>query len=206
VTALVRFSLVIVAAVVALGLWLAEVYWVKGWAGLAWLDGFNWSSLPICAVIVTTCSDFVAPDAAWRDRIKFVFFALLLTIAAFVSGRWAMIEIDSIWGWYGQPPLVVLYPQPFVVLGAAGLTVSGGLTVAANRWLTPLYSWTVLAVIVSLALVLPLSFVTVAVFPALNGDTDWIHAIKMGYPVLWTALLVPPALRLGRKRAGDLTD
>ena len=33
----------------------------------------------------------------------------------------------------------------------------------------------------------------------LNGSTDEIHAIKMGYPVFWTALLVPSALRLGKK-------
>ncbi len=30
---------------------------------------------------------------------------------------------------------------------------------------------------------------------------DWsIHAIKMGYPVFWTALLVPLALLLGKER------
>jgi hypothetical protein len=44
-----------------------------------------------------------------------------------------------------------------------------------------------------------LSFITVAEFPALNGGTSEIDATKMGYPVLWTALLVPLALRLGRK-------
>jgi len=38
------------------------------------------------------------------------------------------------------------------------------------------------------------------VFPAVNGSTDQIHAIKMGYPVFWTALLIPVAMGLGRKR------
>jgi hypothetical protein len=38
-------------------------------------------------------------------------------------------------------------------------------------------------------------------FPALHdGMHDEMLPIKMGYPVLWTALLVPLALRLGRKR------
>jgi hypothetical protein len=200
---LLRALLLIVAAFAARGLWLGEVCWVKGWVGLAWLDGFNWSSLPICAVIVVTSSYVVSPDAAWRERILFVLFGFALTTGAFVAGRQAMIEIGSAW--------VFPFYGPIVTLAAAGLAVSVGLTAAAGRWLAPVHVWTTVAVIVALVLVLPLSFMTVTVFPALNGSTDEIHAIKMGYPVLWTALLVPLALRLGRKRrhaaaAGDASD
>jgi len=40
-------ALVVVAgAFAAWGLWMGEVIWVKGWAGLAWLEGFNWSPFP----------------------------------------------------------------------------------------------------------------------------------------------------------------
>jgi hypothetical protein len=187
-----RASLLIIAAFVAWGLWLGEVCWAKGWAGLAWLDGFNWSALPICAVIVVTSSCIVSPGAAWRERILFVLVGFALTAGAFVAGRRAVIEIGSAW--------VSPFFDPFVTLAVAGLAVSVGLTAATGRWLAPVHVWTVVAVIVALVLVLPLSFVTIIVFPALNGDTGDIHAIKMGYPVLWTALLVPLALRLGRKR------
>jgi hypothetical protein len=186
-----RASLLIVAAFVAWGLWFGEVCWVKGWAGLAWLDGFNWSALPICAVIVVTSSFVVSPGAAWRERTLFVLFGFVLTVGTFVAGRQAMFEIGSAW--------VFPFYDPFVTLAAAGLAVSVGLTAAAGRWLAPVHVWTVVAIIAALILVLPLSFMTIAVFPALNGDTDDIHAIKMGYPVLWTALLVPLALLLGRK-------
>jgi hypothetical protein len=50
-----------------------------------------------------------------------------------------------------------------------------------------------------LILVLPLSFTTIRMLPALNGSTDELHSIKMGYPVFWAALIVPLALRIGRK-------
>jgi hypothetical protein len=189
---LLRFSLPIVAAFAAWGLWLGEVCWVKGWAGLAWLDGFNWSALPICAVIAVTASYAVSPDAAWRGRIRFVLFGFMLTTGAFAAGRQAMFEIGTAW--------VFPYYDPFVTLAAAGLAVSAGLMAAASRWLAPVHVWTVVTIFVALVLVLPLSFMTVAVFPALNGSTNDLHAIKMGYPVLWTALLVPLALHLGRKR------
>jgi hypothetical protein len=189
------------AAFVAWGLWLGEVCWVKGWAGLAWLDGFNWSSLPICAVIVVTSSYCVSPDAGWGKRIKFVVFGFVLATNAFVAGHWAMMEPWIVWYSYPPEPIYI----PLVVLVAAALAVSVGLTAAAIRWLAPLHIWTMVAVIISLALVLPLSFATISVVPALNGATNEIHAIKMGYPVLWTVFLVPLALRLGRKRGGSNT-
>jgi hypothetical protein len=187
-----RSSLLIVAAFVAWGLWLGEVWWVIGWAGLAWLDSFNWSSLPICAVIMVSSSYFVSPDAEWRERMKFVLSGSALTIGAFVAGRWAMFEFFSAWLFVNNAAVAALV--------AAGLAVSVGLTAATSRWLAPLHIWTAGVVVVALVLVLPLSVMTVKEFPALNGSIDEIHAIKMGYPVLWTALLVPPALRLGRKR------
>jgi hypothetical protein len=189
---LLRASFLIVSASAAWGLWLGEVCWVKGWAGLAWLDSFNWSALPVCAVIALTSSYAVAPEAGWRQRMTFVLLGGALTAGAFAIGRQAVIDFFSAW--------LVPYHEPLVTLAAAGLAVSAGLTAAAGRWLAPLHVWTAAIVAVALVLAVPLSVVTVAAFPALNGSTDEIHAVKMGYPVLWTALLVPLALRVGRKR------
>jgi hypothetical protein len=187
-------------------LWPGEVVWLKGWASLAWLDEFNWSSLPICAVIVVTASYIVSADAPWRERTKFVAFGFAITIWAFKEGRWAIMELfmDLPAAWPGYKPAITQVPSDVAVsagtLVVSGLAVSAGLAAAASRWLAPLHVWTTVVVIVALLLVLPLSVITVMEFPALNGETDEIHAIKMGYPVLWTVLLVPLALRLGRKR------
>ena len=85
------------------------------------------------------------------------------------------------------------------VLGAALVPVV--LPLARRRWLVPTSYLAMPYLALALLLVLPLSFATIHVVPALNGSSDEIHAIKMGYPVFWTALLVPAALRLGKKRA-----
>ncbi|HYR85045.1 MAG TPA: hypothetical protein VE422_13265 [Terriglobia bacterium] len=114
-------------------------------------------------------------------------------MAAVVIARWAAFELFSggISGGTGLSAVIVLL--------LAGLIVSLGLTLAANRWLVPLHYWTGILVAVGLLLVLPISIATIKVFPALNGSTDQIHSIKMGYPIFWTAVLVPIAMRLGRK-------
>jgi hypothetical protein len=189
----IRFSLLLGGAFAAWGLWLAEVVWIKGWPGLAWLSGFNWSALPICPLIVVMASYSVAAHARSWHRILFFSVASVVSVTAFVIARWALFELFS-----GGFPGATAFGAGIVLL-IAGLIVSVGLTISGNRWLAPLHYWTGILVAVALLLVVPLSFATIRVFPALNGSTDEIHSIKMGYPVFWTALLVPVAMRLGRE-------
>jgi len=190
---LVQFAVCAIVGLVSWGLWIAEVCWIKGWTGLAWLSGFNWSSLPICGLIAGACSYLLAPHIRPTVRLNFILFASALTIAAFVIARLGLMELLSTWNVRG---FAILAIGSILV---AGLTVSIGLVALANRWLAPMHRWTAAIVAGALIAVLPLSFATVRFFPALNGSSDGIHSIKMGYPVFWTALLVPLALQLGRK-------
>lgn len=187
-----RIGVLVLTAAGAWAVWLAEVFWVKGWTGLVWLSGFNWSSLPASAIIVAAASYVLAPRAVWRDRLRFLTASVFLVVAAFVVGRTALFQL---FGPTHLPPL--LGPLwPLALLGA-GLAPSIGLAILADRWLVRLRWWTGAAVAVAIAAAIGLAFATIGVFPAPNGSTDMIHAVKMGYPIFWSALLVPLALRLG---------
>jgi hypothetical protein len=195
-----RLLLVVAGAFVAWGLWLGEVVWIKGWTGLAWLSGFNWSAVPICFLVVAVASYLVTERATWRNRLAFVASGFVLAMAAFVAARAAAFDLFSFKFFYGQS-INWWAVRDLLFIALAGIAVSVGLAVAAGRFLTPVRGWTVLLLAAALLLALPLSLVTIEIFPALNGSDDAIHSVKMGYPVFWTALLVPLALRLGR-RAG----
>jgi hypothetical protein len=190
---LVGVAVVVAGSFAAWGLWIAEVIWLKGWAGLAWLSSFNWSFFPICAVILATSSYLVAPRVGWRNRIAFVGLGFILAIAAVVAARWATFELFS------EAMPSQLWVTPTIVLVMSWVIVAVGLSMLANRYLASLHIWTAPLLVVGLILVLPLSFATIRMLPALNGSTDELHSIKMGYPVFWAALIVPLALRIGRK-------
>src|ERR1043165_44534 len=190
-----RFVLVIAGALAAWGLWLGEVVWVKGWAGLEWLSGFNWSALPICLLIVVISSFFLTTQCAWLGRIKFVGAGSVLTVGGFVAIRSAAFELFS----GGAPGSPTVWIAASIVIGSVFI-VAIGLAVFANLWLVPLHAWTGVVVAIGLFLTIPLSFMTIAYFPALNASTDELHAFKMGYPVFWGAMLIPLALELGRRR------
>ena len=184
------------SAFAAWGLWLAEICWSKGWPGIVWLSGFNWSALPICAVIVAVCIFLMDGERDWPARVKFFAVAMPAAVAAFVLERFTAFELFS-----GGAPF------GFTIRVAVAFSVGATLVptvfpFACNRWLKPTRWHARLYLVAALLLVLPLSFATIRLLPALNGSTDEIHAIKMGYPVFWTALLVPLALWLGKKKNG----
>jgi len=187
-------SLLVAGAFAAWGLWLTEICWVKGWTGLAWLHGFNWSALPICALIMALCGLAVGGRGGWRNRLAYTGAGASAALLAFGVGRWTAFELFSGWA----PAGLNLRTLGGMVVSVLLLPVS--LPLITNRWLSPVSWRATVTVAVALALVLPLSFATIHFFPAFNGSTDQIHAIKMGYPVLWTALLLPLALGLGRKK------
>jgi hypothetical protein len=118
---------------------------------------------------------------------------VLAAVTSFLLERWTAFELFS----GGAPAGINARTLATFILGAA--IVPATLPWMSIRWLEPVCWRTVVYLAVVLVLVLPLSFATIQILPALNSSTDQIHAIKMGYPVFWTALLLPVGLRLGRR-------
>lgn len=182
--------IVLAGAFASWGLWISEVLWVKGWNGLAWLNSFNWASVPICAIILFTSSYLIAPRAAVKSRTMFVGVGSLLAVIAFVAARWAVLELSA--SMFGASWML-----PIFVLASSWLTQAVGLAVIANGYLASVRIWTAPLLAAALVLVWPLSLWTIRLLPAFNGSIGEIHSIKMGYPVFWTAIIVPLVLRVG---------
>jgi hypothetical protein len=191
-----RLALLVVlaGACVAWSMWWAEIWWVKGWNSLAWLSGYNWSAIPICLCIAAVSSIALGRAIPLTRRLGFVGIASLLMWAAFDIGRAALFELGHSWF-----PRTGLIDSWLATLLLADLGVAFALVFCAHKLLVPLRPWTGLLLLVALSAVAPLSVATIQLIPAVRGQTDAVHAVKMGYPVFWTALLVPLCLWLGRK-------
>jgi len=184
----------------AWGLCFGEICWAKGWRGLAWLSGFNWSAVPICALIVAECCWLMDGRRGWPARMKFFGAGFVTALAAFVLERATAFELFS----GGAPSGLTARVAGTFLLGTA--LVPTLFPLISNRWLNATHWRAPLYLVVALLFVLPLSFATIRLLPALNGSTDEIHALKMGYPAFWTALLVPLALWLGKRKPAPSTS
>jgi hypothetical protein len=192
-----RVLLVLGLAALALGSWSVEVRWVKGWAGLAWLEGWTFAALPGCLCVALSL--LLATGSARRPgRLRAAAFTVLATavsLGAYELGRRGLLAIPAV-AWLSRREafeVITLRLAMAVALAASGLH-------AATRLLAPQSPWGLVLSTVALALVLPASAATIALLPAPNGSTDLIHAVKMGYPPAWTCLLLALATAASTRR------
>jgi hypothetical protein len=190
-------------AIVSNALWLGEVCLVKGWAGLRWLDGFNWSAIPISVLVAVAC--VIGLPKLQRNARPSLFVVLMsaLTLAAFALSRYSLMSLMGR-TYFITGGMSSHAAAEILLLILCGLALSFGIVLLTVRFLAPLAAWTVICVALAVLLALPLAVGSIAIVPAINGATDAIHAVKMGYPVFWAVLLVPLALRAGVRK--DFAD
>lgn len=203
--------LVLVFGLVSLTLWRGEVELIKGWDGLNWLSGYPWAAVPICALVAASLlvAVLAASPPAARDAIRSrgggracVFFFSIATGIAWLSfeiaRRW--LETSHAWLMFSPPALVTRLGWAMPAIGSIALCAVG-FFFAIDRLLVRLPLVSIALFTVALILILPASWLLLQIVPA-HGYTDEIHAIKAGYPTLWTNLLLGAAaavaVRFGR--------
>jgi hypothetical protein len=195
-----------VAAVVLLGVfanatWLGEIIWIHGWASLAWTRAF-----PMAAWVGVVC---VAISALLALRLYFTLgllraAALTLSLSALgMTAFWLLrgliFEAARSWSYSWMRALPVWTCA--ILLCPVGYTFALRLAGVPLRWRSaPLF-------LLAIALVLPQGWLTIQLRPALHGETDIIHVVKMGYPLFWTCILTACATAwLARGCAASLRD
>jgi hypothetical protein len=180
-------------AYAATGAWLAQVVWVVGWEGLAWVRLIQGpETLPSCLCVA------LAMALPWWPWLRGRPWPALGLIAAL----WALSSVI----YQAAAPLISGLFQPvawllveevqrllLVSLGLLSLA-AGGFSLLAWSLLRglagPVRWWALLLFPLAIALVVPASWLLAQLIPALNGAQDLIHAVKMGYPPGATALLL----------------
>lgn len=196
-----RYSVILMAAFLAMGLWRAELFLVRGWLGLqddrsswSWESGFNWAAIPICALIASVCAFSVRPLYSAARLAMFVTLASIMFIVAFVISKAALDDFFAFTFSHGagRPAgLIALLP-----MALSGGVVSVILPLLARQMLAHVQLWTIFALAAALVLIMPLSAFTFCLLVN-SCERIGINDIKLGYPIFWTALLVPLVLQLG---------
>jgi hypothetical protein len=194
--------MVVSFGLLSLALWRGEVELIKGWAGLSWLNGYPWAAVPVCALVaasVLATSLAAAPPAAreaiqprgvGRACVTFLAIAAGIAWVSFeIARRW--LETSHAWLMFSPPPLATRIGWLMPAVGSI-TWCAVGFFVAIDRLLLRLRPWCIALFAAALILVMPASWLSLQLVPA-HGYTDPLHAIKAGYPMLWTNLLMGAA-------------
>jgi len=199
-----RVLVIVGLGLLAVALWLTEVLWIKGWQGLRWLEGYPWAAVPVCLLValgalIAIRGETVRPV---RRPASFVVAVGITSWTSFEIARVSLIALHTPNWLFLDPGLHALALRisvlsPLMRLALALALASVGVYVSVRFFLRPMSRWTILYLAAALLLVIPASLLTIRVVPAINGTTDYLHAVKMGYPTFWTVVLVGAAVALG---------
>jgi hypothetical protein len=189
-----QLLLVILIAVLANVLWLGEIVWIKGWAGTRWLSGQMWASVWVCLLVPTATLLTVRRDRGCRP-IKMTGFVLITGAVLLICYE---IVRDSLYSLHSVGFLALLMQgdllqklKDFAVLaGIPFAVILASITLHATLHLLiqPMKRTALFYFAGAFLLVGPASLASVLILPALNGSTDYIHAVKMGYPAFWSVI------------------
>ena len=203
--------LVLLFGLLSLAFWRGEVELIKGWAGLNWLNGYPWAAVPVCALVAGSVLVAVlaaAPPAARkpldprrrarlrdvpgdRDRSRVVVVCESRDVAG-NQPRWLM---------FSPPPLMTRDRLVDSARSVHNVVRGWDLSQRSIACYCDCGPWCIALFVAALIIVMPASWLSLQLLPA-HGYTDEIHAIKAGYPTLWTNLLIggvaAMATRFGR--------
>ena len=179
--------LVFLLATLSLGLWLGEVVFLKQWASLHWIRKEMYSVYPICLIVVF--STLLPIIVRYGIDIKRLLIAIslmfVISIYSFTLARGGIFTLHGKLAFLDFDPN--FYYMMRKLISAFLLTIFG-FHFVINTFLIRMSYWNILFNAVSLILLIPTSLVTILVLPSINGHQDYIHAVKMGYPMFWLVI------------------
>lgn len=181
-------AIVTLLSFVAWGTWLYEIVEIIGWPYTKWLTHTIYSPYIITFFAAFGYSiPFLLTTTVKTGKILIVLFLLyIVNIAFFEVSRFLCYIL------YCRQCLSSAIMLVFFITLAFSLFPLFGLVYwwITNKYIMPCKRRVIAIIAIFAFLMLPLSMVTIWLFPGLGTGTDWVDAVKMGYPVFWVIILL----------------
>lgn len=181
-------ALIIFLSLAGLGLWLYEIFKLKGWYSLNWLDGQLYS--PYVATLMAVLA-FMTPFIISKqvNAKKIILPAIILYVVSilyFEAGKKLCYALYCRFCFWAMKELIMIFSATFILF--AFLSISFWLVtdklIRRNKKINMLF----IGIITFAAI--PLSLLSIQLNPGFGSQTGWIDTVKMGYPIFWITLLL----------------
>ena len=210
-----RHNLMIAAGILILAIsgnaiWLSEIIYRFTWASLGWLYSTLYSPYLLVAFpAIAFLLPFVLQQRIGFKRILIAFILLYFTNLSFYRfgdnllrlsfsklGMLALLMYNSI------SPIILVYLFHVLILCMFGIIYF----LIIKYQITRIKWWWALLFDIGIIVILPLSWLTYKVLPV-TEDTEWFYnAIKAGYPVFWTIIVMGSAGWIIEKRTRETLE
>ncbi|NTW31489.1 MAG: hypothetical protein HGB12_02495 [Bacteroidetes bacterium] len=179
-------------SILGIGIWLYEIVEIKTWHGLNWLRGELYSPflIAILPVFAFMTPFFVNKQLTIKKSIISIVILYATNIICFQIGKQLCFHVYGYETWCfdwikGEDVLKPLLPL-IVLLIFIGLSYH----ITAHKFIEKNKKINVFFITILLPLIIPVSLISIELNSGFGSGTDWIDAVKMGYPIFWTAMLL----------------
>ncbi|MDX1940833.1 MAG: hypothetical protein SFU99_09805 [Saprospiraceae bacterium] len=176
----------VIFGVLSNALWLAEIKLIVGWEGLGWLSYIHYSVFIIALFSVLS---YVMPFYFIRDISRRQFWQATLemypaTLVAFFLAKTILFSIyTQFYGYLNSNSLLALL-LVVVLLIAFSIHFITKKTLHRVRWGHGLF------IALGMVTVVPLSILSVELFPGFGNGSGFVDAVKMGYSFFWITVMM----------------
>ena len=175
-----------------MALWLYEIVEIKTWNSLSWLNGQLYS--PFLATLFSVFS-FMTPFfinkklTVKKAIIPFIIF-FTINIICFQIGKFLCYKMNSKCWWLSNKGTI--NNTIVMILTALSLFIFLGFSYRLTTCKLMKMNKTINTFFITflLLLAIPLSLLTIQINPGFGSGTDWVDAVKMGYPIFWISMLL----------------
>jgi len=177
-----------------------ELLVIRKWAGTTWLEeGMKTHYVSFLGIGIAILLGKPGIFSRIKNRYYRLIGSIALTWGVFlIVSELTAIGYARVNGYGYSSWLFLTYldlPPIFYLASAFGISLAGCvLTVKIAHEYSSGLAWLIFCVAV--LAVLPFSLFTIKILPSLHNETDLVHAIKMGYHIMWGILLIGVASRL----------
>ncbi len=173
-----------------MGLWLYEIVEIKTWASLNWLSGQLYSPFlaTLFSVFAFMTPFFISRQLTIKKTIICILIFYTTNIICFQIGEQICNAIYSKFWWLAGTATDLI----LIALMTLALFIFLGLSyrLTTHKLIKKNKKINVLFITMLLLLTIPLSWMTIYINTGFGHGTDWVDAVKMGYPIFWTTILL----------------
>lgn len=173
-------------ALLAYGLWVAEIHYIIGWEGAEWLSYSHYSVFGIAALLVVSylLPFWFLPSTSFNRLAKAGVELYFLVLAAYFLEKLILLTLfTQFYGFLDRDWLLMLQILVFAMTTLSFYFIT-------QRWLKPLHWQQMLVFGAALLLPYPLSLLSLRFLFNFNNGYEFTDAFKMGYPFFWIVLLM----------------
>ena len=182
--------IIFVFSILGLGLWLCEIVEIKTWNSLNWLRGQLYS--PFIAILFSVFA-FMTPFFVNRQLtskktiVSIIIFYTTNIICFEIGKQLCYVMYSRLWWLSGTTTDIIL-----MVIIALSLFIFIGFSywLTTHKFIKKNKKINMLFTTLLILLTIPLSLLTIYINTGFGSGTDWEDAVKMGYPIFWTTMLL----------------